>query len=178
MIAGHPESFGIEAELLEIHGKWTYGRLRFWVGGVEVGDFDNTSDLATSARWGRTFLAASSSRTRPDLDRMSPEDVYQLLYGRFIREVRRVGAAPAASPAEIWDRDPYLLDDVGESAVRDHVAILVVRRGDDQDRIIVRSFARRETSEVVLPAGACDATIETYCAWAEGLSASSDATRT
>src|SRR5262249_35560197 len=94
MIAGHPESFGIEAELLEIHGKWTYGRLRFWVGGVEVGDFDDTSDLATSARWGRTFLAASSRRTRPDLDRMLPKDVYQLLYGRFIREVRRVGATP------------------------------------------------------------------------------------
>jgi hypothetical protein len=59
MLFGERDGFGIDAEFLEVYGKWTYGRLRFWVGGQAIGDLDDTSDLASSGRWGRTFLEHS-----------------------------------------------------------------------------------------------------------------------
>src|SRR5260370_38258232 len=109
MLFGNPDVFAIEAELLEIYGKWTYGKLRFWVGGSAIGDFDDTSDLATSARWGRTFLKASRERTRGDLDHMAPTEVYELLYGQFVEPVN----SPTRKPwAGTWDSKPYVLDDV------------------------------------------------------------------
>jgi hypothetical protein len=171
MLAGHPSSFAIEAELLELHGKWTFGKLRFWVAGVPIGDFDDTSDLATSARWGRTFLAASPRRARVDLDGLAAADVYELLYGQFVVDITRPRdvARPKARPPRVWDRDPYLLDDVGESALRDKYAIVVVRRGDGQDRLIVNAFREESLTEVLLPEAACDTTVATYCTWVEQL---------
>lgn len=178
MLFGNIHSLAIEAELLEIYGKWTYARLRFWVGGQDIGDFSDTSDLAGSARWGRTFLQESSRRTRVDLDEMPAPDVYELLYGRFVIDITRVdiSAETLYSPIvyEHWDRDAYLLDDVGESSLRDKFAVLAVRRRDGHDRIIVKSFRDDVVSEVLLPPGECDATIASYCTWVEGLRSSAE----
>jgi hypothetical protein len=171
MLAGHRNSFAIEAELLEFHGEWIYGKLRLWVADAPFGDFDDTSDLATSARWGRTFLAASPQRTRPELDGATAADVYQLLYGQYVVDITRTAELRRRrTPAPpVWDRDPYLLDDVGESSLRDHCAVVVVRRGDGRDRVIVKAFDDEAISEVVLPPGELDATVAAYCAWVEQL---------
>jgi len=173
MLFGNIHSLAIEAELLEIYGKWTYASLRFWVGGQEIGDFSDTSDLAGSARWLRAFLQESSRRTRVDLDEMPAPDVYELLYGRFVIDITRVDITVKRPTSPIshepWDRDPYLLDDVGESSLRDKFAVLAVRRSDAQDRIIVKSFRDDVVWEVLLPPGECDATIVSYCTWVEGL---------
>jgi hypothetical protein len=167
---GNPDNFAIEAELREIHGKWLYGKLRFWVDRLPVGDFDDTSDLASSARSGRIFLAASSRRTRSDLDHLSAIDVYTILYGQYVVDISRVDAPHRRAPSgSVWDRDPYLLDDIGESAVRDKFAVLTVRRGDGRDRMIVRSFHSQTVSAEVLPSGYCDMTVASYCDWVEQL---------
>lgn len=158
--------FSIEAEPLGIHDKWSFGRLRFWVGGVPIGDFNDTSDLASSARWGRRFLAASSRRARADLDRQSPAEVYERLYGRFVESVDARTRKPWPGP---WERDPHVLDEVGESSLRDRFAVLVVRRADGFDRILVNDFHEKRLSETCAPEGDCDHTIEAYCAWVEGL---------
>jgi hypothetical protein len=168
MLFGSQEAFAIDAYLLEIYGEWTYGRLRFWTSGIPIGDFDDTSDLATSARWGRTFLGASLRRTRADLDHMTPAEVYQLLYGRF---VVAINAPPTKTLAGHWDRDPYVLDDVGESALRDKFAVVVVRRKDGLDRIIVNSFNDESVSETLVPSDSCDRIIDSYCTWVEELRA-------
>jgi hypothetical protein len=166
MLFGNVERFAVEAEFLETHGKWTYGRLRFWVNGSPIGDFDDTSDLATSARWGRTFLKASPQRTRVELDYMASSEVYELLYGRFVEPVNTPSPKPWAGS---WDREPYVLDDLGESAVRDKFAIVVVRKGDGSDRVLVNCFDEERVSETVVPPGDCDLAIEAYCAWVENL---------
>ena len=178
MLFGNVNSFAIEAELLELYGKWTYAKLRFWIGGQGIGDFNDTSDLASSARWGRTFLQESSRRTRVDLDEMPAPDVYELLYGRFVIDITRVDITVKRPRSPIshehWDRRPYLLDDVGESSLRDKFAVLAVRRRDGHDRIIVKSFRDDVVSEVLLPPGECDATIALYCTWVEGLRSSAE----
>jgi hypothetical protein len=166
MIFGMLATFAIEAELREVSGKWTFGRLRFWIGGLPIGDFEETCDLATSARWGRTFLGASHRRSRTDLDKKPPAEVYENLQGRFLQPV---GAEALNADPEKWDREPYCLDEIGESSTRDVFSIVVARRGDGTDRVIVQSHDEATTSEALVPPGVCDAAIESYCAWVEGL---------
>lgn len=166
MLFGDVATFAVEAEFVEVYEKWTYGRLRFWLNGVPVGDFDDTSDLATSARWGRTFLAASTRRTRAELDWMASDEVYELLYGRFVEPIHTTAPKPWPGP---WDREPYVLDEVGESALRDKFAVVVVRRGDGTDRILINCFDEDRLLVACVPQGDCDRTIESYCEWAEKL---------
>jgi hypothetical protein len=160
MIFGKQSNFAVEAETLRQSGKWLFGHLRFWVAGNAIGDFEDTSDLAGSARWGRRFLAASRRRTRPALDGRDASDVYAFLFGRFFER-------GGSEPEEPFDRDPHVLDDIGESSVRDRVTLLAVRRGDGQDRIIVHDHRTGTTSETAVPATMCDTTIDGYCAWVE-----------
>lgn len=167
MMFGNRDVFAVEAEFLEIHGKWIYGKLRLWIGGASIGDFEDTSDLATSARWGRAFLEASSQRTRAELDEVGPEEVYELLYGRYIEPVNT--SVPKPWPGR-WDRDPYILDDFGESALRDRWAVVVVRRGDGTDRVLFNCFDEGHVVEALIPQGECDLAIEAYCEWVEKLS--------
>ncbi len=166
MLFGSSSNFAIEAQFVEVYGKWTYGRLRFWVNGVALGDFDDTADLATSARWGRTFLTASPRRTRAELDHIPSQDVYELLYGRFVEPVNSETSKPWPGP---WNRDPYVLDEVGESSLKDKVAIVVVRKGDGSDRVLVNRFDEHQVFETCVPEGHCDCVFESYCTWVEGL---------
>ena len=160
MIIGKVSDFAIEAEAIRAQGKWFYGHLRFWVAGKDLGDFADTSDLAGSARWGRRFLAASARRTRPDLDAQETGTIYRLLFARFFE---RGGSCDG----ETFDRDPYVIDDVGESSLRDRVSMLVVRRKDGCDRVIVHEYHSPKTWEVVLPLGLVDDVMERYCSWVD-----------
>lgn len=160
MLFGDQDSFAIESVHVANSGKWKYGHLRFWVGGTAIGAFDETADLASSARWGRTFLRESARRGRPDLDALSAREVFAVLYGRL--EGRRlVTAVP-------WDRDPYVLDDLGESALRDRFALVVVRQGDGCDHVMAMSLIDDVLREVVVPVGFCDEVIAAYCDWVDG----------
>lgn len=169
---GDRATFAVEAQFQEIYGKWIYGSLRFWIAGISIGDFEDTSDLASSARWGRTFLQASARRTRADLDMYGAEDVYDILYGRFVVNLRNPAPSArglATDPMEPWDRRPYLLDEVGESALRDKFAVLAVRTGDGSDRFVVNDYVQERIWQFIAPPGTCDLTIDTYCRWVEGL---------
>lgn len=162
-IFGDGSTFAIEAIVDEVHGSWIYASLRFWVAGRELGEFDDTSDLASSANWGRVFLAASSRRTSPDMDPLGADRAYWMLYGRFFDN--------SESPIEELERDPYLLDDIGESSLRDRVSVLVVRRADGCDRIIVNEYNVRPIWEHILLPGVCDSVVAAYCAWVDTLRA-------
>ncbi|MEZ4315091.1 MAG: Imm42 family immunity protein [Polyangiaceae bacterium] len=160
MLFGRKTEFAIEAELEVVDGTWYHGRLRFWIAGEPVGDFEDTSDLAGSARWARQFLAASGQRTRADLDKEGAGEVYRSLYGRFF-------VRGGSEPHEAFNRDPFVLDDVGESSLRDRFSVLAVRRADGSDRMLVRDHAKDTTTETTLPPGSCDGVIGSYCSWVE-----------
>jgi len=161
MIFGDKTTFAIEAVLEGIDDRWFFGHLRFWVDGVAIGDFDDSSDLAGSARWGRHFLAASARRTRSDLDSTTEKEVYRILYGRFVDD-------GDADPAEHMDPDPFLLDDVGESALRDRASVLALRTRDGWDRIIVHDLKSGRTFQKVITPGFCN-DVTQYCGWVESL---------
>jgi len=160
MLWGDPPGFAVEAELTAVQGKWRLGRFRFWIGEVPVGDFEDTVDLAAGARWGRCFLLSSSKRTRPDLEPLRPEQVFHELFGRYF--------APGA-PIEPLERDPYLLDDVGESSLRDRATVLVFRQRDGFDRLIARSWVTGTTQQIIVEPGHVDDVIRRFCEWVESL---------
>lgn len=162
-VVGNKHEFAIEAELTGADGPWRLGRLRLWIRGRPLGEFDETVDLAACARWARRFLSASPQRTRSDLDAEPAVEVYRLLYGRYFER----GEAPVDEP---FIRDPFVLDEVGDAALRDRLSILVLRRGDESDRLLVREHAGGSAvEEYVLPPARCDQVLLDFCHWAEGL---------
>jgi hypothetical protein len=169
MLFGEQNALAIEAELRDLHHPEIYGSLRFWVAGVQLGDFEDSADLAASARWGRTFLAASSRRTRCDLDGVPSTEVYRLLYGRFIGDTGEAVEVMGIDDMGSWNSRPYLLNGIGDSSLRVRVVGLAVRQCDNRDRIIIRSFVADVVTETLLEPGVCDAVIQSYCTWAEGL---------
>jgi len=166
MVVGDSREFAAEFELREITGDWYFGSMRFWLAGREYGKYAEWSNLAASVRAARQFLAASERRTRSDLDGIGAQDVWWRLYGRFLQNVSApVGlSTPLADGSESWgDVTPYLLEEVGESSVRDVWSIVIVRRSDGADRVIVYDWASGSTTETILGSGVCDATVSAYC---------------
>lgn len=161
MIFGEKETFAIEVTPEHDRDGRMYGSLRFWVAGSSVGDVAERSNLLASARWGRVFLAASGRRTRPELDSLGATEIYEYLFGRYVQEVN---AAPQHIPIEPWDRDAYVLDDVGQESLLDTFTIVVVRRIDGADRIVVRNHDTNYTLDSVVPNGVCDRVLADYCA--------------
>lgn len=159
MLWGDSERFAVEAEFTHATGKWRFGRFRMWVAGTPVGDFEEASDLASGARWGRTFLANSAKRTRPDLEFLEAKGIFYELFEKYI----------ASTPNVPWNRDAHLLDDVGEASLRDKISIVVFRQQDGQDRIIVRDWKNGTTQPRTVEAGLVDDAIRNFSVWAESL---------
>jgi hypothetical protein len=161
VLFGSRDTFAVEAEFLAREDKWILGRLRLWVKNAALGDFEDTCSLDSSARWGRVFLRASPRRSRPDLDRLSAEQVFEALYGRYV-------GPQDVSPGP-WDQDPYVLDELGEASLRDREAVVVVRRSDETDRLVWRSLRDGEVREAVVGPGICDRVIREYCDWIDSI---------
>jgi Immunity protein 42 len=176
MIFGRPSEFAIEAVVLDYESKWIFGNFRFYVSNLMIGLFEESSDLAASARWGRTFLAAATRRKRTDLDSLSAKDVFYRLYGRYIVEASMSISEQSDQSNDdwdgepyVWDRDPYLLDSIGESALRDRNGLIVVKRADGCDRVIANSFRDGSLFEYVIHDGVVDHVVDSYCTWVETL---------
>lgn len=108
---GSPDAFAVQVEPRgPFDERWKFGHLQFWVDGHSLGDWDDSASLASAARWGRTFLAHSFERFRPDLDSWSARDILAELYEQFL--VDRPADVQPAPYAKSWSRDPFLLDDV------------------------------------------------------------------
>jgi hypothetical protein len=161
MLWGEQKRFAIEACFLEKHDKWRTGRFVFWIGGVQFGDFTDTMDHGIGSRWGRTFLANSGRRGRADLEQLAPAECFCELYEKYV--TGSVYRGP-------WDRDPYVLDEVGEDSVRDRASIVAFRTSIGTDRIIACSWPERSIREMELASGLLDGILEEYCCWAEQLS--------
>jgi hypothetical protein len=164
MLFGHSDSFFIRTNLIEIRARAAVGYLSFGVAVCEFGDFDEVCNLTISAHEARVFLRASQRRTRIDLDNLSSEDVFHLLYDRYVISVHRgifdvKDPARQAPPTEVWDRDPYLLEDIGQEALRDKYALIAVRRGDGTDRVICKSYRDNSLQEAIVPVGTLDAVL-------------------
>lgn len=165
VVFGDPAELAIEAKFTGWEGKWCLGSFRLFVGGSEYGDFSDTVDLAAGSRWGRVFLEHSRDRMRPDLDQKSASEVYEEVFGRFM-EGRGEGLR--------FDRDTFLFDDIGDSSLRDTTCVLVVRRADGHERVILRDLATARTEEVIVGPWTCDRAVRAFCSWVDSLDGGGD----
>jgi hypothetical protein len=170
MLLGKPKQFAIEAIVLDIVDRTVSGKLRFHINGRCFGDFDDTSLLSSSMYHARLFLSASPRRTRIDLETASSEDVYEQLYGRYVVPIQDLYSISGSSgKLAFWDREPYVLDDIGESSLRDKYALIATRISNGADRVILKSFNDDSLWESQLPSRMLDDTLMTYCAWVGGM---------
>ncbi len=91
MIVGNPDRFAIEALIDGVEGGWILGRLRFWLGNMPVGNWEDVVDLNGCVGWLRDFYHNPRNRFEPELDGLLPEDVFAKCYDPVM-----AGAAPNA----------------------------------------------------------------------------------
>jgi hypothetical protein len=182
MIFGQSEVFLVEATHQETRNKRPLGGFCLHVAGRSIGDLDDLIDLSNSVNSVKIFLEAAQRRIRPDLDGATTSEIFEVLYQRYtvlVSDLQRTstgkllrtsaGSLLRRSAMEPWDRDPYLLDDIGESSIRDKHTILVVGRSDGSDRVVIKSYGDGSLSEVMVEKDVIDDSFREYCAWVASL---------
>jgi hypothetical protein len=173
MIFGRQDQFLIEAHHRITFKRRHYGSMRFIIHNQAIGDMDTLIDLTSSAAWARKFLDATHRRTRLDLDNASASEIFGVLYqGRVIQvsELHKYDQnVQIDASSEAWDRDPYLLDDIGESSVRDKYTILAIRRSDGNDRLVIKSYIDGSLRDVIVEQGIVEDSLYKYCTWTDAL---------
>lgn len=152
---GDIELFAIEAKAVLLEDNIFLGQLQFSVDGYRLGDMEDTSDLGAAARWGRTFLKAQSRQIVVG-NELSSSNLLQTYIDRYIHGTFQ----------ETWNRDPFLLNDIGEASLRDRAdAILVWTK--DGERLIGRDLITNTVISIDLPRGYSSAVVMKFCNWVE-----------
>jgi hypothetical protein len=94
MLVGIKERFAIEAKPEVFSCGWILGRLRFWLGGHPVGDWDDTADLKGCVRWLRDFADKPRDRQNDVLIELDRIAAFHAVYDATF------GTNAAANPAE------------------------------------------------------------------------------
>lgn len=162
MIFGSIDQFAVEAKFVEHYDKFVYGNLKLWVGGSSVGNFEDSMDLAASARWTKTFLNRSASRVWAGIDDSLPGEVFERLY---LRQLKRGLKTKEDCQFGVWDRFAFTLDGVGDSSTEGLYGILAVRGGDECDRVIAMELETQRICHTKLSAGSLDAIMGEYLSW-------------
>jgi hypothetical protein len=175
MIFGQSVNFKVESVCIGSTDGRLYGGFRFHIADRPIGNLGDVIELTSSARWARTFLKAAPRRVRADLDSATTAEVFDIVYQRYISGVSQTRTGNTeiipAHQLESWDRDPYLLDDIGESSIRDKYTILVIGTSGGEDRIILKSHIDEALNEFTVNRGHIDHTFYEYCAWVDELGA-------
>jgi hypothetical protein len=80
MLVGIKERFAIEAEPDSFIDGWILGRFRFWIGGCEVGNWNDIADLKGCYAWLRDFEQIPRKRYEPSLSDLSAQEVFRKVF--------------------------------------------------------------------------------------------------
>jgi hypothetical protein len=173
MFFGQSMSFRVEAFYIQTIDSRLYGNFCLHIADRQIGDLDSAIELTSSVRWARIFLREGPRRVRADLDSATAGEVFDILYQRYISGASQLrGEHEDVVPRcelESWDRDPYLIDDIGESSIRDKYTILVIGTGNGDDRVILKSYTEGTLNEFLIRNGDIDSAFREYCTWVDNL---------
>ncbi|MDQ7976766.1 Imm42 family immunity protein [Paraburkholderia sp. SARCC-3016] len=82
MLHGDKARFGIEFELDEHSGgAWMFGKFCYWIGGEQVGDFDEGTSLRDVLFSMRYIIGDAGKRTAPSVASCDGRDIFRVIYG-------------------------------------------------------------------------------------------------
>ena len=135
LLAGNPARFAIEAEVEPATDDWIFGRIRFWLFGVAVGDWTDSADLKGCVRWLRDFAEEPRDRYDARLTGLSNEAIFDLIYTP-VMDGRRGIADPDEQPIpRAYSR--FHITHLGMSSF-DRYVLLLVKEADGRERCLWR----------------------------------------
>lgn len=149
-VHGNKEVFAIQWDLDSHHAPYYYGYFCFWINGGKVGDFDEISTLSIIKNYLIDFLKNEGRRIYNGSSKMSKDELFHRLYGRFFDG----SFSSAASFYQLGEfREMYWLDEIGEYSFRDKTGmILVDEPALGRQRLIWKEFKSEVLNEFFLPA--------------------------
>lgn len=166
MMFGEVRSFAIESsDILKDVGPGPFVHLRFWVGGVAVGDWRAFVPLSASVEHANVFIEnARYRRERVFARQTTAEEILLQVYDAFFNSDYRQGAFFPNL------RDRFHLDEIGLASLQDQYGIVIVTTSGDLDRVIVRDVVQGAVvADVAITTGNAEAALVTFSAWAAGL---------
>jgi hypothetical protein len=79
MIVGNRQRFAIDAEPEDPVDGWIFGRFRFWLGGVPVGNWDDAADLLGCVKWLEDFTSKPRDRLEPKVHGLSATELIRII---------------------------------------------------------------------------------------------------
>lgn len=149
-VVGNKDVFAIEWAVNEVGEKNCIGNFCFWVGGQQVGEFENDSWLNPSIFYLKDFYQHKQLRTYDNSVTVSKEQLFFSLYEKFF-------TSEAKESGEYLNmgmlRSIFWLDDIGDASFRDLVSIILIDEPSmNRQRIIWRELDKDQNlNEWFLP---------------------------
>lgn len=148
-LVGKKEEFAIEWVINDFDEKHCIGNLCFWVGGKELGEFENESWLDSSLFYLEDFFRHKHQRAYENSVTLSKEQLFFCLYGKFF-------SSEAKESGEYLNmgimRSIFWLDDIGDASFRDSVSVILVDEPlQNQQRVIWKTTEEDTLYEWFLP---------------------------
>lgn len=144
----------IEWNLDSYYKPYYYGHLCVWINGKPVGSFKEISTISISASYLRDFLGYSNSRFYAGSERMSRDELFNLLYWRFICDDNE-DIIFEGSDSYLYMhkfRDVFWLDDIGEYSFRDKIGMVLIDEPVlKRQRLIWKEFVSGVLNEFFMP---------------------------
>ncbi len=81
MIVGNKNDFAIEAVVEKKVDDWVFGRIRFWIAGYEIGDWNDSADLKGCVQWLLDFVSNPHDWFHQDLYSSSTAEFFRIIFG-------------------------------------------------------------------------------------------------
>jgi hypothetical protein len=181
MIFGDKNEFAIECEIREIHSeKWVFAYFRLWANNTPIGDYDDSMDLLSGARWLKTFLNCPDGRSESSLDDKDAEEVFSLIFdsvmltvpkGSSLKELLEDVTPPPDSPTPLYPNiiNRFHLDQVGMSSFMDKWNVILVDTANKSQRLIWRNLDDMKILEANLPAGKFEEISKMFLRWVDSI---------
>jgi hypothetical protein len=163
MVFGRHDIFAIEVGAPELYqdSPVPFVQFRFWIGNIQVGDWDDRISLLASIENACTTCDTEHARRRSAFAQVSAAEAFRATYDSFY------SYDYTTNPVLIPNlRDQFHLDEIGMSAIHDKFGLILIASPGGFARIIAKDL-RQELiiADVSMPQGFAEAVLCQYIQW-------------
>jgi len=154
---GNLALFAIECEVfIPTDPDWIFGHFRFWLGGIAVGNWSDTTSLIGCINWLQEFTETPVNRYEPGLLSIPKEEIFHLLCDNVKWE-----HGEYQPYADTYGR--FHINHLGMSAFDQYDILLV--ENQEQQRILWRKQENSTIYDVRLPANEMQKVAKLFLDW-------------